>query len=390
MSVATACCRAVSSTTPTVPFTGDPPLGRDGHRRPLVVNPISKPACQPYWTCQQSGRVAIARRVLRIPPDRLREIFRSRLLPQPGGFEGLSVVEGLERHQLPRGTVQTCVRSRSIYPADPTAVSSTQLTTWSAPVDDLRLPSSCSPDEASEVVAKNAIRAGPVPTLGVSESAVRNVRVRHRGAQAKEASRSRRLNASMPCRTISTFSCDIAYSESPAASRASARSMEAQDRSDYLPSRNRTGRTGEPQSSALALPCRLPVRRRTTTPSPASRCIPRSRVSSSKASAQADSPDGLDARRPRQAVRSSAGLEDSIRVEQLSYALESPRFRRRMAARTTSTFSCDIAYSAARRLRGPRRIGVDAVIGRLSVLERVDDARAEARPRRRSLPVRAS
>ena len=43
-------------------------------------------------------------------------------------------------------------------------------------------------------------------------------------ASANQADLSRRLKASIAPRTSSTFSCDIAYSDSPAASRASARS----------------------------------------------------------------------------------------------------------------------------------------------------------------------
>ncbi len=57
-------------------------------------------------------------------------------------------------------------------------------------------------------------------------------------ASLSVASQSPRFQASIAARTISTFSCDTAYSDSPAASRAAARSSPKYVHSTGLPSRN--------------------------------------------------------------------------------------------------------------------------------------------------------
>ena len=77
----------------------------------------------------------------------------------------------------------------------------------------------------------------------------------------RHASQSPRSSASKAARTISTFSCDIAYSDSPAASRASTRSSNTRQRTIFPRAACIRARRSISTSTPLASPRRITVNR---------------------------------------------------------------------------------------------------------------------------------
>ena len=87
--------------------------------------------------------------------------------------------------------------------------------------------------------ANSLIPSWPWKTPGSKGLVAHPIRSQDRaGRRARDRGRLRPPTTRRACRTTSTFSCDIAYSDSPAASRASSRSMKIRMRSILPPARS--------------------------------------------------------------------------------------------------------------------------------------------------------
>ena len=153
--------------------------------------------------------------------------------------------------------------------------------------------------------------------------------------------------------TISTFSCDIAYSDSPAASRASASAPVEAEHRDSMPFAHRGAL--RIQRAPISIRCRSPCRASDATRSQAmdSSAIEvsqRSSISADRAELPLRS-DRLQSRAPvhglvaRLDLPSTASTNSTSGSRVASSASRSPRLQASKPRRTISTFSCDIAYS---------------------------------------------
>ena len=157
----------------------------------------------------------------------LHVLLRHRLLPQPGGFEGLLARRVLATpnddlavpHRVD-ARVSRCPSSASL-PFGRATIRRTA-TTRVASIDQLRLDPHSGRKSRATRPSNGASPRGPERPR-CHPARPRSPANRSPGPRAWQPGPGRgRSTPRGCCRTISTFSCDIAYSDSPAASRASA------------------------------------------------------------------------------------------------------------------------------------------------------------------------
>src|SRR5918994_4675018 len=262
-----------------------------------AVDPLSAPALDgvvrihPFHVlCQHVGTELAACVPLLIDAvEPLDVLSRHRLLPQSGGFEGFLLRSvGVEVGHLPTAKSPPCTirlvtsaplpRPRAICRATTTIASPASMNS-SASTRQSKVPRTCANQALTASRPRNSLPwSGRRPTARNSISGSANSSMSSRATWSPP-----RLTVSMHRRTNSTFSCDIAYSRSPTASRASSRLGNISRRAG-LPSRI-VQRCPIRFSTVAGLPVgRILTRTNTTIRSPRSKNFSGSTDTSSKGS----------------------------------------------------------------------------------------------------------
>ena len=230
---------------------------------------------------------------------------------------------------------------------------------FAAPYDPNALPGpTASYEVASPVPTRRHPRSRAVASTGArsppdqrTAPAPASPRASARMASASSGSREAWPCPRVPCleraaRTISTFSCDIAYSASPTASRASvAIPVDAEPDDLAVAERPDHARSASRARSPLARPCRHGAQGQHDDLVAGSR----NSSTSTRTSQASRSPRRpcLTADRPLPRCPARAVASDSNSTFVSKLAASSRRGRSASMQRTSSTFSCDIAYSSS-------------------------------------------